>query len=99
MSKYLLNGKLFAKSGHLTELTEIMLQASELMLSKAKGCQLYTIGHSGESDETVYITEIWDSKEDHEASLKTDGVKELISQAVPLLQEMPTKGQEIVVLN
>jgi quinol monooxygenase YgiN len=99
MSKYLLNRKLTAKAGSLNTLTEIMLLASEMIMTKAKGCQLYAIGHSTDIDETVYITEIWDSKADHEASLKIDGVKELISKAVPLFQEMPTQGQEITVLN
>jgi quinol monooxygenase YgiN len=99
MPKYLFQGKLIAKPGLLDQLTEIMLQASKMILVKAKGCQLYAVGQSEQEDNTVYITEIWDSKQDHDLSLSVAGVKELISQAIPLLLEMPTKGQEINLLN
>ena len=99
MQKYLLQGKLIAKPGFIDELTELMLQASSLMLAKAKGCNLYAVGQSEQEDNIVYVTEIWDSKEDHNLSLSVEGVKELISKAVPLLLEMPAKGQEINLLN
>lgn len=99
MNKYLLQGKLVAKEGLRDQLTEIMLKASKLMLSKAKGCKIYAVGHSEDYVNSVFITEIWATKEDHEASLSVEGVRELISEAMPLLAEMPTKGQEIEVLN
>lgn len=76
-----------------------MKRASKLMLEKAKGCELYVVGHSEENKNAVYITEIWTSKEDHEASLSVPGVRELIGEAMPILAEMPTKGREINVIN
>ena len=39
-----------------------------------------------------------DSKEEHDNSLKVDGVRELIMKAMPLLDGQPTKGQEIEIL-
>jgi hypothetical protein len=33
----------------------------------------------------IWITEVWDIKEDHYNSLKINGVKELISGALPIL--------------
>lgn len=42
MNKYLLHGKLSAKSGHGDELAEILIQASKLV-STAKGCKLYVV--------------------------------------------------------
>ncbi len=35
------------------------------------------------------VTEIWDSEEEHSASLSIEGVKELISEALPLLADPP----------
>jgi quinol monooxygenase YgiN len=95
MNKYLLQGKLVAKHGSRDELTKIMLQASALMLAKAEGCEMYVVGHSESDVNAVFITEIWATKENHEASLLVDGVRELIGEAMPILAEMPTKGLEV----
>ncbi len=97
--KYLLQGTLVAKPGEREKLTEIMKRASALMLEKAKGCELYAVGHSEGDKNTVFITEIWTTKEDHESSLAIEGVRELIGEAMPILAEMPTKGRQINVVS
>lgn len=96
-NKYLLHGKLTAKKGHRDELSEILIQASKLV-STAKGCNIYAIGKDKNDANSIYVTEIWDSKEEHDNSLKIEGVKELIMKAVPILDGQPTKGQEIEIL-
>ncbi len=68
-NKYLLHGKLTAKAGQQKELADILIQASQLV-STAKGCQLYVVSHDREDEVSVYVTEIWDSKTDHDNSLK-----------------------------
>lgn len=97
MSQYLLHGKLTAKQGAKATLLNILIAASKLVAT-AKGCKLYVIGFDQGENEDVFITEIWDSKEDHDNSLKVEGVRELIMQAMPLLDGQPTKGQEINIL-
>lgn len=95
---YLLQGKLTAKTGLKKQLSEILIEASHLVAT-APGCKLYLISNNlNDIDEDVHITEIWNSKEDHDNSLKIPGVKELISLAIPILEEMPQKGQEFRVL-
>ncbi|WP_439559390.1 putative quinol monooxygenase [Dyadobacter sp.] len=94
---YLLHGKLTAKPGHADELAGILLEASELV-SDAKGCKLYVIGKDAAELNAVYVTEIWDSKEDHDNSLKHDQVRALISRAMPILDGAPSKGQELEIL-
>lgn len=96
-NKYLLHGKLTAKSGHRKELADILIQASQLV-STAKGCKVYVIGKDENDANSVYVTEIWDSKEDHDNSLKVEGVRELIMKAMPILEGQPTKGQELEIL-
>lgn len=98
MNKYLLQGKLVAKAGSRDELTAIMLRASALMKAKAEGCELYAVGHSESDENAVFITEVWTTKANHEASLMVEGVRELITKAMPILAEMPTKGQEIEIV-
>jgi len=97
MKKYGLHGHLKATAGNANKLAEILIKASELV-STAKGCQLYVIGKDPSNENAVWITEIWDSKEDHDNSLKVAGVKELIAQAMPLLDGRPEKGQELEIL-
>ncbi len=94
---YLIHGKLNAKAGHSDELANILLEASKLV-STAKGCKLYVIGKDENDLNAVFVTEIWDSKEDHDDSLKVEGVRELITKAMPVLDGQPTKGQELEIL-
>lgn len=96
-NRYLLHGKLTAKVGHKDELANILLEASKLVVT-AKGCQLYVIGTDENDTNAVYITEIWDCKEDHDNSLNVEGVRDLIMKAMPILDEQPTKGQELKIL-
>lgn len=94
---YLIHGKLNAKAGHSDELANILLEASKLV-STAKGCKLYVIGKDENDLNAVFVTEIWDSKEDHDDSLKAEGVRELITKAMQVLDGQPTKGQELEIL-
>jgi len=97
MTKYGLHGQLNATEGNANKLADILIKASELV-STAKGCHLYVVGIDESDPNAVWVTELWDSKEDHDNSLKVAGVMELISQAMPLLDGKPKKGQELKIL-
>ena len=95
---YLLQGKLTAKQGKREELAEILKDASKL-IAKSEGSKFYIVGKCAENENDVYITELWNSKDDHDNSLNYPGVKELIMKAMPLLDGQPQKGKEIEVLS
>ncbi|WP_101446833.1 putative quinol monooxygenase [Pontibacter ramchanderi] len=97
MKKYGLHGKLQATTGNGPALAQLLLEASK-MVSTAKGCRLYLISQEDTAPDDVWVTEVWDSKEDHDNSLQAPGVKELIAQAMPLLAGRPDKGQQLTVL-
>ncbi len=97
MYKYGLSVKFKCTENNGEKLASILLKASELV-STANGCQLYLVSLDREDSNTVWTTEIWDSKEDHDNSLSIIGVKELISQAMHLLATPPEIGKEIDVL-
>lgn len=97
MSKYGLHGKLKATTGNGTQLSEILIKASKLV-SVAKGCDLYIVSADKNESDSFWVTEVWESKEDHDNSLKTEGVGELVLQALPILDGQPEKGQELDVL-
>jgi quinol monooxygenase YgiN len=98
MSKYLLHGSLSAKKNNQKVLSQILVEASKLMQT-AKGCELYTVSLDQSNSQNVWITEIWTTKKDHDNSLSVAGVRELISQAMPLLSNLPSKGQELVIIS
>ncbi len=97
MNKYLLHGKLKAKAGQGEQLSSILLEAAQT-LKTAKGCDVYAIGKDTNEPDAVWVTEIWHSKEDHDNSLKLESVRAIISKAMPLLDGMPQKGQELELL-
>ena len=94
---YGLHGKLTAQDGKGPQLSKILLEASALMQS-AQGCHMYMVSIDPENPDAVWVTEIWESKEDHGNSLSINGVKELIGQAIPILEGRPQKGQELKIL-
>lgn len=98
MSKYLLHGKLTAKEGLVDDLESILKEASSLVRKSAKGCKIYIVSRENNNLNDVFITEVWDSKEDHDNSLKIDEVRNLIMKAIPLIDGQPTKGQEFEIV-
>ncbi|MCB0585591.1 MAG: antibiotic biosynthesis monooxygenase [Phaeodactylibacter sp.] len=97
MNKYGLYGKLNALPGKGNELAAILLEAAELVRN-ARGCNIYLIGKDANNADTIWVTEVWDSKEDHDESLKADAVRQLIGRAMPLLDGRPEGGTELEVL-
>ena len=88
MNKFGFIGKFKTQPGKRDELISILLQASKLV-SAAKGCQQYIIHKDLKDENLIHVTEIWDTKEDHDNALKVDGAMELISKAFPLIDGKP----------
>ena len=87
-NKYGLTGIMKAKAGKGDELAAILLEASQLV-SSAKGLHIYVVAQDAADQDSILITEVWDSKEDHDNSLKMAGVKELIARAMPIIDGKP----------
>ena len=94
MNKYGLFGKLQAKAGQGEKLSELLMKDAD----KLKGCILYVVSRDAENPDSIYVMEVWESKEDHDNSLKLPAVRELITQALPLLEGKPTGGTTLEVL-
>ena len=97
MTKYGLHNKLDAKNGKAEELAKLLLEASKVV-SKAKGCCMYMVSREEKTLDSIWVTEVWDTKEDHDDSLKIPEVREVISKAMPILAGMPEGGQQLVIL-
>ena len=88
MNKYGFIGKFKAQKGERNSLLAILLEAAKLV-SSAKGCNYYVIAKDTTDENCIVVSEIWDTKEDHDNSLKLEGCMELISKAMPLLDGKP----------
>ena len=97
MNKYGLHGKLKATAGNGEMLAGILSHASRLV-STAAGCHLYLVSRDLQEPDSIWVTEVWDSKAAHDQSLMIPGVRELIGQAMPILDGKPEKGLELEVL-
>lgn len=86
--KYGLTGKFFAAKGKGDELAAILMEAAKLM-KPAEGCFMYVVGQETDNPDTICISEVWKSKEHHDASLHMEGVAELIGRARPLMDGRP----------
>lgn len=92
-----LHGKLVAQDGKGKELVGILLEASQLLQS-AEGCHIYIVSTIPNAPDEIWVTEIWETKDDHANSLKIPEVQALIKRAIPILNKPPEKGQELEIL-
>lgn len=89
--KYGLFGKFDAQEGKCDELIKILLQAAELLLRNDE-CIEYVVGKSDKPNE-VWVSELWTSKEAHDASLEPEDIRELVMSARPYIAGM-SEGTE-----
>ena len=90
MSAYGCYVKFTAQPGQRDALVEHLLSAAALG-EKAAGCQLYIINTSPTEPESVWVTEVWRSQQEHDASLTIEGAQAAIKQVLPLLAGSPEK--------
>jgi quinol monooxygenase YgiN len=79
---YGLIGKMLAKPGQRDALITILLQDVGTM----PGCQSYVVAREPGNEQAIWITEVWDDKDSHQASLSLPAVKAAIQRAMPLIQ-------------
>jgi quinol monooxygenase YgiN len=74
-------GKMIAKDGQREALIAILLEGIEDM----PGCRSYVVARDPGDPLVIWVTEVWDSKDSHQASLALPGVKAAIARAKPLI--------------
>ena len=52
-------------------------------------CRMYIVNKDASDVTATWVTEIWATKEAHEASLQMDSAKTLITKAMPLITAKP----------
>lgn len=78
---YGLIGRMKAASGKRAELAAILLEGTDAM----PGCLSYIIAEDPEDADALWITEVWDSADSHQASLALPAVQAAIARGRPLI--------------
>ena len=79
--KYGLIGKMLATPGKRDELIDILIGG----VSGMPGCLSYIVARDSEDADALWVSEVWESKEAHEASLSLPSVREAISKGRPMI--------------
>ena len=87
MPYYGLFGKICATRGQGNKLAEHLLEAAAA-LEEAPGCFLYLVSRDPDDGDAIWVSEVWQSAEAHQASLGLVDVQELIGRARPLIAGM-----------
>jgi quinol monooxygenase YgiN len=81
---YGLIGKMTATPGQRDALVAILLEGTTGSPTMP-GCLSYIVAKDPADSDAVWITEVWDSKASHEASLSLPAVKNAIARGRPLI--------------
>jgi quinol monooxygenase YgiN len=78
---YGLIGKMTAVPGQRDALITIVLES----VADMPGCLSYVVAKDSADANAIWITEVWDSRASHEASLSLPAVRQAIARAKPLI--------------
>ncbi|MEM8817429.1 MAG: antibiotic biosynthesis monooxygenase [Pseudomonadota bacterium] len=74
-------GKMIAQDGKRQDLIDVLLAGASGM----PGSKSYVISKDLSDENAIWITEFWDSRESHAASLKLESVQQAIERGRPMI--------------
>lgn len=74
-------GKLTAESGKRDELITVLLAG----VAEMPGCLSYVVAKDPSNADALWITEVWENRARHEASLSLPAVREAIDRGRPMI--------------
>jgi quinol monooxygenase YgiN len=80
-ARYGLIGRIRSLPGRRAELRQILASGTGQM----PGCLAYIVADDAADAESLWVTEVWESKDAHAASLKLPQVRDAISKGRPLI--------------
>jgi quinol monooxygenase YgiN len=78
---YGLIGKLKVAPGHRDRVAAAIMESAASM----PGCLSYVVAQDSADPDAIWITEVWDSKESHSASLQLPAVQQAIAKCRPYI--------------
>jgi quinol monooxygenase YgiN len=86
---YGLIANMTAAPGRRDDLTSILIEA----IAGMPGCLSYVVAKDSRDENMIWITEVWDTKDSHDASLSLPAVKQAISTARPMISSF---GSQVI---
>lgn len=74
-------GKMIAAPGQREALIAVLLDGTQDM----PGCLSYVVARDAKDENAIWISEVWDSKDSHAASLKLPSVQAAIAKGKPMI--------------
>lgn len=78
---YGLIGKMKTVAGQRDAMIAILLEGTDDM----PGCLSYVVAQDPTDADAIWVTEVWDSQESHQASLSLPAVQQAIARGKPLI--------------
>jgi quinol monooxygenase YgiN len=91
--RYGLIGQMLSAPGKRDELVGYLKEATGAM----PGCLSYIVALDTANPDAIWITEVWDSREIHAASLKLPAVRAAIAKARPIIAGFPQHFETVPV--
>ena len=88
-------GSMKTHPGRRDEVVAILVGGADGL--RPAGCHLYVVAVSPTDDVTIVVSEVWESKEHHDASLQLPETKAAIAAAMPMLTGEFTSQETTVV--
>lgn len=76
-------GSMKTQPGKREEVVAILLSGVESL--RELGCRSYVVGLAADDPDTIVVTEVWESKDHHDASLRLPEAQKAIAGAMPML--------------
>jgi quinol monooxygenase YgiN len=87
-------GSMRVRDGHRDAVVDALVSGAERL--RAAGCQVYAVCTAADDENAIWVTEVWDSKEQHDASLQLPETRAAIATVMPVLTGEFTR-QELTV--
>ena len=91
ISMHGLIGKMIAKPGQRDALAAVLLNG----VAGMPGCLSYVVANDPTEHDVLWITEVWESREAHTASLALPSVRDAIAKGRPMIAGMTTVGETV----
>jgi quinol monooxygenase YgiN len=79
----MLYSRLAAMPGQRDALLDVLTEAAGT--EGLPGCRMYIVAIDPDDADAVWVTEVWESQELHDASLNLEPVRERIGRAMPMI--------------
>jgi quinol monooxygenase YgiN len=86
-NKFGMVNRLVTKAGQRDAVVDILLSGARLQ-GGMRGCEVYVVHTTPTDPNEIWVTEVWSSKTDHEASLQNAEVRTLIEQGRPMIASL-----------